>query len=278
VTEITQLDADTTNAAAVRFRVSFSDPVAGLGAGNFTVPTTGGIVGAAVAGVVDDGDGRTWTVTVSTGTGDGTVGLSLTNTTGVTGPDGVSVQDKPISGPKYTIDKTAPVVAQFYVVYGNGHRYDLATATRLNLPWAITAVQVVFSEAVTGNASSLGLTGRNGVLGVSSFSGSGSATLTWTLASAITLDRVTVALLTQSANGIRDGAGNLLETVGTAFEVYVVLGDASGDRKVLTTDRALVRNLILAGGYNPFYDVNGDGVVDNADLTLVTGRVGTGLI
>jgi hypothetical protein len=277
VIAITRLDAQTTSAASVRFRVSFSDPVAGLAPSHFAALASG-VSGAGVTAVADDGDGRSWTVTVSTGAGDGSVALRLTGTSGLTGPDGVAVADQALDGPAYTLDRTAPSVARFYVLYGNGQRYDLATAARLNLPWAITGVQVVFTEAVTASAASLALTGRYGPLAVSTFGGSGTDTLTWTLASPVTLDRLALALASAGANGVRDAAGNMIQSVATSFEVYVVLGDVSGDRRVLTGDRTQVRNSVLyALPYDPFLDVNGDGVVDNADLALVTGRVGTGL-
>jgi Ca2+-binding RTX toxin-like protein len=271
VVGITRLDASPTNASAVHFLVSFSDPVSGLSASNFTVPTTG-VTGAGVTGVSSNGDGHTWTVTAATGTGDGTVGLTLANTAGLTGPDSVAVAAQTTSAPVYTIDKTAPAVAHFYVLFGNGMRYDLATATRLNLPWAISAIQVQFSEAVAAAAASLTLSGRNGPLAVSNFTGSGTNTLTWILGTAVTLDQVSATLGTAA---VHDLAGNAVTSPNTAFGFGVILGDVNGDRHVTTADRILMLNMIASHGYNVFYDLNGDGVVDNSDANILVSRLGT---
>ena len=276
VVELVRLDPGLTNLGTVRYRVRFSDPVAGLTAAHFALATTG-VSGAALSSPTNDGDGTSWTIAVSTGTGDGTVQVSLAGTGGLTGPDGVSVASQTLAGPLYTIDRTAAQVLEFRVTYGNGRSYDLATATRLNLPWAIKGLSITFSEAVTVDASNLPLllTGRAGNLGVGTLSGNGTNTLTWTFPTPILLDQVTATLST--TGGIRDAAGNNLMAVKSTFGFAVVLGDVNGDKKVTSTDVAAMRSMILTRGTSIFYDLNGDGIVDNADLTILNSRLGTGL-
>src|SRR5439155_18478273 len=74
VLAVTRLDIGLTNAAIVRFAVTFSESVTGVGAANFTV-STADLSGAAVTGV--SGSGDTWTVTASTGSGDGALRLDV---------------------------------------------------------------------------------------------------------------------------------------------------------------------------------------------------------
>ena len=68
-------DANPTNASTVHFTVTFSEPVAGVDAADFTLTTTGSISGATVTNAT--GSGTTTTVTVSTGTGVGTLRLDI---------------------------------------------------------------------------------------------------------------------------------------------------------------------------------------------------------
>jgi hypothetical protein len=66
-----------------------------------------------------------------------------------------------------------------------------------------------------------------------------------------------------------DGDG----TFETHRTFYRLLGDLNGDRAVTTADRNLLAS--LGGPYNPERDVNGDGVVDARDRTLI--RTGVSL-
>ncbi|TGE12811.1 Ig-like domain-containing protein [Hymenobacter elongatus] len=101
VTSIVRNDASPTNAATVSYTVTFSASVSGLSASNFTLSTSTAM-GASVTSV--SGAGTTYTVVVSTGFSDGTLGLNLNNSTGVS----PTVSNVPFNGPLYTIDKTVP--------------------------------------------------------------------------------------------------------------------------------------------------------------------------
>lgn len=169
------------------------------------------------------------------------------------------------------------------MLYGARGAYDLATATRLNLPWAITGVRVTFTEPVAGAVGSLGLTGRGGALAVSGLAGAGTDTLTWTLGTAISLDAASAALARTGAAGITDAAGNQLAAAKTAFAFSVVLGDVSGDKKVNSTDLSVFNAILKLGAKGPadprylFCDLDGDGDVDADDLGVLKKRAGTGL-
>ena len=108
VISVTRGDANPTNAASVTFIVSFSEPVIGVDATDFTVTTTG-VSGAAVSGV--SGSGSTYTVTVSTGSGDGMLRLDIPTSAMISDVVGNGLTGLPYqAGEAYTIDKTGPTV------------------------------------------------------------------------------------------------------------------------------------------------------------------------
>src|SRR5262249_27354653 len=81
VSSIVLADATPTNAATVRFTVTFSRPVSGVSAANFRLSGTG-TAGASIGTPTSSDGGLTWTVPVSTGAG-GTLGLDLSDRTGI---------------------------------------------------------------------------------------------------------------------------------------------------------------------------------------------------
>ncbi len=106
----TRANADPSSASSVNFTVTFSDPVTGVDAGDFTLTTTGSISSAAVTGVT--GSGATRTVTVNTGNGDGTIRLNVADNDSIMdaasnplGGTGAGNGDF-TSGEVYTINKT----------------------------------------------------------------------------------------------------------------------------------------------------------------------------
>jgi fimbrial isopeptide formation D2 family protein/uncharacterized repeat protein (TIGR01451 family) len=119
VTGIARADADPTNAAEVRFAVTFSATVTGVDQSDFTLTTSGGISGASVTGV--SGSGNTRTVTVSSGAGSGALRLDLSDDDSIV--DGFSValggagagNGDFSGGQQYTIDRIAPLAGQLSV-------------------------------------------------------------------------------------------------------------------------------------------------------------------
>src|SRR5439155_468118 len=116
VGERKRLDSTPTNAASVRFRVAVRGAVAGIEAvtgvdsGDFTL-TTSGTSGASIASV--SGSGASYTATVATGTGDGLIRLDLVDDDSIIDAagnplGGAGAGTGSVSGPTYTVDKTAP--------------------------------------------------------------------------------------------------------------------------------------------------------------------------
>jgi hypothetical protein len=109
----TRVDASPTNAASVRFRVTFSEDVVGVESGDFTLDSSG-ISGAAVTDVV--GAGTAYTVTVSTGSGSGELQLDVVDDDSITSAaagialGGAGTGNGTFSaGEVYQIDRIAPL-------------------------------------------------------------------------------------------------------------------------------------------------------------------------
>lgn len=132
VVSIVRAGTTPTGGTTVSWTVTLAASVTGLSASNFALVTTGGVTGA--GGISVSGSGTTYTVTANTGTGEGTIGLNLVNSTGLS----PGVTGLPFVGQTYTIDKTAPTVTSI----------NRVTASPSNL----TQVQytVTFGEAVNG--------------------------------------------------------------------------------------------------------------------------------
>jgi ELWxxDGT repeat protein len=103
-----------TGASAI-FVVTFSEPVTGVSAANFTLVNTGLSSNPAIVSVT--GSGTTWTVLVSAGTGNGSLGLNLTSSMGVVDLAGNPLSSGPFTGPAYTV--TRPVEEVFVLGLDN---------------------------------------------------------------------------------------------------------------------------------------------------------------
>src|SRR5262249_820724 len=123
---------------SVIFHVVFTNAVTGLSASNFTLAPSSGITGANITNV--SGSGNTWTVTVNTGSGDATLGLNLTNSTGVTDSNGNAISGLPFTGPAYAIEKAAAVGSS-------------APAGARQTNAASVAYTVTFNHPVTGGTA-----------------------------------------------------------------------------------------------------------------------------
>ncbi len=172
-----RLDPSPTNAASVRFRVTFSEDVTGVDAADFSL-TASGITGAAVTGV--EGTGAAYTVTVGTGSGSGTLRLDVSATASINDLAGNPLTGLPYTGGEsYTIDKTAPTVL-------SSVRLDPSPTNAASVRFRVT-----FSEDVTGvdaadfsltvsgisGASVTGVEGAGAMYTVTVGTGSGSGTL-----------------------------------------------------------------------------------------------------
>ncbi len=209
VTSIVTASANPTNAASVDFTVTFSEPVTGVAAGNFTF-TEVGVSGASVSGIT--GTGATRTVTVNTGTGNGTLRLNL----GSTGPAildavGNSLTTLFSSGQVYTIDRLGPVVQSITRVGTN-------PTNAANLDFLVT-----FDEAATGVAAgnfSVAVTGSVTGASITSVTGSGT-TRTVTVARGTGEGDIELEL-SNATPAITDALGNALTATFNSGEAYTI--------------------------------------------------------
>jgi uncharacterized repeat protein (TIGR01451 family) len=128
-----------TNAASVSWTVTFDQSVTGVTAANFALTNTG-LTGSSITSVT--GSGATRTVTADSGTGEGSLGLNLTDATGITdtgiaGGKGLLTGNLPFDGPDYAVDRTPPTATLTINAADPTHTSPIP-------------VTVSFSEAVTG--------------------------------------------------------------------------------------------------------------------------------
>ncbi|MFN9742850.1 MAG: choice-of-anchor Q domain-containing protein, partial [Acidobacteriota bacterium] len=105
VVSLNRAGASPTNAATVRWVVTFNQAVTGLTAANFALTSSGATLGSVTAlpnqsGVVDN---KSWQIEASTGSSTGLIGLNMDNSTGVTTADGAAVSGLPFTGQTFSI-------------------------------------------------------------------------------------------------------------------------------------------------------------------------------
>lgn len=106
ISSITIAKSVTANLAAqgnVDFTVTFSGAVSGVSTSNFQLVTTGSLTGGTVLSVTPV-NSTTYTVTVYSGSGDGTVGLNMVNSTGISAAVCATF---PVTSSTYTINNTS---------------------------------------------------------------------------------------------------------------------------------------------------------------------------
>ena len=137
VTSINRSGSNPTNAASVGWTVVFASAVSGLTSSNFTLVNggLGGSPGISNVAPVGSAPATSWTVTASTGSGTGTLGLDLTNDTGLDH----AVTNLPLTGQEYTVDNAAPDVT----INQSSGQADPTSAGAIHFT-------VVFTEQVSG--------------------------------------------------------------------------------------------------------------------------------
>ncbi len=163
---------------------------------------------------------------------------------------------------------TAPVVRSYRVLYGS-RSFDLIGSADRVLPWQVTGIQAVFSEPIA-SASTASLAG----ISATGLSGLGTNTLTWTFAP-ITAGTSATSLLGTGPSAIKDATGTALsQGAGFTRAFKVLYGDFNGDGSVSSADMSGVFAASVLT-YNPFADLNGDGVVDVEDVRIARSRIGS---
>lgn len=216
---------ETTGAASVVFRVAFSEPVQNVGAGNFTLTTTGTLAGTFISGVAPVGFANSFDVTVNTGAAgqSGTLRLDLANTG--TMPNqlrdtaGNVLGNAPFTtGESYILDATPPTVVSINRASGNPTSANVVDFT----VQFSEDVQSVFVDNFTLDQTGT-LTGST----VSAVNGSGATrtvtVLTGTGQGQLRLDLATATSAANPGQPIRDLANLTLAgapfTGGQAYDI-----------------------------------------------------------
>ncbi|MFN9743208.1 MAG: beta strand repeat-containing protein, partial [Acidobacteriota bacterium] len=209
VVSLNRSGANPTNAATVRWVVTFNQAVTGLTAANFALTGSGATLGSVTAlpnqsGVVDN---KSWRIEASTGSSTGLIGLNMVNSTGATAADGAAVSGLPFTGQTFSI---APKVVSITRAGANP-----ATGTT-------GSYTVTFSEPVTGlTAANFAITGT-GTTGATVGTPTGSGT-TWTVPVTFGAATGTVGISMANSTGVTDSdgsaVGNLPFADGEAYTI-----------------------------------------------------------
>jgi len=192
-----------TTATSVGFNVTFSETVGTVSPTAFQL-VANGLTGAMITSVT--GSGTTRAVTVNTGTGSGTLGLNLTDSTGVADSDGAPLGNLPFTGEVYSI---APTVVSI-VRAGPSPTGAAALSFTVTFSASLTGGSAAnFALALTGTAtgSVTGVAGSGATRTVTVGAGSGSG--------AIGLDLV-------DTSGLGGAGGIGLANLPFAGELYTV--------------------------------------------------------
>lgn len=158
VNSITRLESNPTNAALVRFLVTFSEIVTGVDSPDFAL-TAAGVSGASITGI--SGSGTTRTINVDTGTGDGTIRLDVLDddsirdiTLNPLGGAGLG-NGGFINGEVYTIDKTSPSVSMASTAPDPTRTSPIPVTVTFNEP----VTGFIADDITPGNATVTGFSG-----------------------------------------------------------------------------------------------------------------------
>jgi hypothetical protein len=179
------------------------------------------------------------------------------------------------------VNTTPPVVTDVKFGYGNDKWVTPSDLAGRTAPWQITKIGITFDRDVSVDVADLAVTGVNTASYAFSAFAYDAATRTavWTLATAISNERIAMTLDGDDASG--DGNDGVHTPAGfyagsdSTYALDVLFGDVSGDGTVNLTDALLQRG--RNGTSDIWADTNGDGTVNLVDALLLRGRNGTKL-
>jgi hypothetical protein len=199
---------ETTNAASVTYRVTFSENVSGVDTSDFTLTA----VGASGTITSISGSGTMYDVTVTSVSGNGTLRLDLKGSgTEITDTIGTVISGGFTGGQIYIIDTTTPSVSTI-----NRQSPILATTNATSVTYRVT-----FSESVSGvDTSDFTLTTGGASGTIASISGSGT---TYDVTVNSISGNGTLRLdLNSGGTGITDTAGNVISGGYTSGQIYTI--------------------------------------------------------
>ena len=215
-------------------------------------------------------------------------GLLYTPVSGYQGADGftytVSDGKGGIDTASVTVavtDAVPPKVVSVRARYGTGatRTVDLAALTRGTLPWdTLSRIEITFSEAVAIVGDPLTLTGPTGPVGLTFTLSADGRTGVWTVpGGGLPAGRYTMRLSAAAVTDLSPNANPLARDFARTFAVLP--GDFDGNGVVNAKDVTGIKKKFST---NPakvslWADLNADGVVDQADLTVAAGRLNTRL-
>lgn len=266
VSSITRADADPTNSALVNFIVTFSEPVTGVDAMDFSLSASSGVVNPTIASITPI-SGTTYRVGVTTESGNGTVHLDVI--------DDDSIRDSannPLGGADagngnfttgefYTIDRTLLTVTSIL-------RTDPTPTSADTVHFAVTFSEAVtgvdasdFTLAPTGNIAGAGIvevSGSDSIYSVSVNTGIGDGTLQLNLVD----DDSILDSLNRPLNGLGVGNGSY-----NSGEVYTVDKSTPIVASILRTDADPTSADLV--GFTVIFSESVSGV-DAGDFVLTT--------
>ncbi|HVK07939.1 MAG TPA: Ig-like domain-containing protein [Gemmataceae bacterium] len=173
-------------------------------------------------------------------------------------------------------DTTRPTLPAVRIGFGSTTQ-NVTTVTRGVLPWSgVRRFEFVFSEGVTVSPSALTLTGPAGAVPLSFTAPGANRTAVWTVAGpALGNGRYSLRL---NAGLVSDLNGNQMARDYTR-SFGLLIGDFDGSGRVTALDVTAIRKNVLTDPTktNRFADVNGDGVVNQADADLAAANLGNTL-
>jgi len=216
-----------------------------------------------------------------------TASVKLSTTATATSPAGyypITPKVSSFTAPNYTVGSVKngtltvkPKVMSVRVDFGNTSMS--LTGLSRDLPFIdITALDVVFSDNVNVSSSMLQLLGVNVPrYSFRSFSyNSKTFDATWTLPSAIGIDRLMLTLSGEVAPPVSGSGPNI--AAGPFSNNFAVLpGNVNGGGVVTIADLNTVQNDIQTHTYSIWADVDGNGVVNQVDYNDVKKRIGNRL-
>jgi uncharacterized repeat protein (TIGR01451 family) len=242
VTSIQRLDATPSHADSVRFRITFSEAVNGVGASNFSVTQGSGLSGASLSSLV--GSGVFYTATVSGYSGAGALGLDMISNTGVSDLAGNTLNSASFTGETYAVDTVPPSVSSVSVPASGSY-----------IPGQTLTFSVNWNEAVSANGGTPRLALTVGADTRYANYQSGGSTSAFTFAYTVQASdqaRQGISIVALDANGatLRDDAGNdallMLHNVGStsgvilrgAYDLHVIIAGTGLGSVTRTPDQA----------------------------------------